>query len=138
MKIRLRLRRASFKSGFILSNDEQGNVRDEIEDQDKNLHCSKERVEEDVERFFGECEPFAVHPVDKIAGEDPHNKRKKQQCPVQNRAPHKKRSDGSDIHNKSPYFLLRQIIALNWAESKRNRTQNSEYPDEIAETSPMG
>ena len=40
-----------FKLGFLLRNDEEGDVRDEVEGQDKQLECPNEGVDCHVERF---------------------------------------------------------------------------------------
>jgi hypothetical protein len=44
-----------------------------------------------------------VHPVDKITCENEEDEREKNQCGVQNRAPHKESPERCDIHNTPPF-----------------------------------
>jgi len=89
---------------LCLPYDYEGNVGDEIECQNKYLKQTKEGIDCYVKRFSGDREPSAVYSVNPITSEGTDQERENQQCPVNNRAPHKESSDGIDIHSVSPFF----------------------------------
>jgi len=78
-----------FVGCFLLSDDQQSHVGNNIEDQKDNFEQTEERVYDHIEGFTGYGKPFALRTVHQIRGEYTHYGPEGQHGPVYDCAPHK-------------------------------------------------
>jgi hypothetical protein len=83
----------------FLSDDKQGRVRRDIEDQKDDFEQPKERVNDHVEGFSGNGKPFALRAVHQIRSQSAHCGPEDQQNSVYDDAPHEKSCQRLNIHD---------------------------------------
>ena len=83
-------------------NQQEGYVRNNVEEEKHEFVQADERVEQHVERLSGHREPFAVQSVCPIGAEHANQERKVQEHEVQDGAPHQESRYSLDIHYDPP------------------------------------
>jgi hypothetical protein len=88
------------------SDDQQSHIGNDIEDQENDFEQPEERVNDYVEGFPGNGEPFALRTVHEIRGNYQYDGPKDQKASVHNCTPHKERDKCLNIHDVPPFLHL--------------------------------
>ena len=90
------------ESGAMLCDDMQGNIGDDVEQEDAYLVEGDAGIVNRIEVFGRDLEPFAMKSIDTIMGEGEEENPPEQECDIDYGAPQQHVTNGLNCHSAPP------------------------------------